>query len=236
MKVKEQEPEATLAEVIGDDLAAQVVALRESRGRTKKFDAYRARLTLDVFKRASDPRLSAWEYLNRAKNKTALTVEYLRACVTYDRMTGVFTARLPSSTRQEGDVLGSPGSHGYLGIAIAGRSYLAHRLAWFYTNGEWPELVDHIDRNRHNNRISNLRECSYRENAWNVTPMKGTVSGVEGVNWFKARGKWVAKISGGGVHRTLGYFDTIEDAARARAEAVNRERGHFLNLGSDPNA
>lgn len=221
MKVKEQEPEAILAEVIGDDLAAQVVALRESRGRTKKFDAYRARLTLDVFKRASDPRLSAWEYLNRAKNKTALTVEYLRACVTYDRMTGVFTARLPSSTRQEGDVLGSPGSHGYLGIAIAGRSYLAHRLAWFYTNGEWPEQIDHIDNDRQNNALANLRPCSNQENCWNR-------SSVRGATWNPKRRKWVAKITQNYRTVTLGYFDSEAEAQSRYLAEVERLRGHFL--------
>jgi len=224
-----------LSPALGDALAKEVIGLRDEKGRTKKFDAYRARITLAMFERASDPRLAAWEYVNRASNRKCLTVEYLRAVVDYDRATGVFRARIPMGKRQEGDILGSVGSHGYLSIAVAGKAHLAHRLAWFYERGEWPELIDHIDRDRHNNSISNLRECTHLENAWNVTPRKGTVSGVEGVNWFAARRKWVAKISSQGIHRTLGYFDTIEEAARVRSEIVNSERGHFLNAGNGEN-
>ena len=229
-KVRTPEPEGILTPTIGRELAAKVVSLRNSRARLKKFDAYRAKLTLAVFQRASDPKLAAWEYVNRDANRRELTQEYLKACVRYDAETGVFTANLPAGKRQEGDTLGSVASHGYLTVVVAGRSYLAHRLAWFYVHGRWPSLVDHIDRDRHNNRISNLRECTYTENAWNVTPMQGTVSGVEGVNWFASRKKWVAKISSAGVHRTLGYFDTIEDAAAARARAVEAERGAFLSV------
>lgn len=217
-----------LVPVIGERLAAAVIECRQARDRAKPFDAYRARITLKMFQRASMPRLSAWEYINRDANRRDLTQEYVRACVSYDAETGLFVARLPSASRQEGDILGALGNHGYLTIAIAGKSYLAHRLAWFYVHGRWPILVDHIDRDRHNNRLCNLRECTYRENAWNVTPMQGTASGVEGVNWFASRRKWVAKISSGGVYRTLGYFDTIEEAAAVRAQAVKVERGHFL--------
>lgn len=217
-----------LRPVIGDDLARAVISARSARGAKKNFDAYRANITLAMFKRASDPRLSAWEYVNRESNNRELTREYLRACVVYDAETGVFTARLPSSSRNEGDVLGSVGNHGYLSISVAQRSYLAHRLAWFYVNGEWPELIDHIDRDRRNNRLSNLRNCSFVENAWNVSP-RPNLSGVTGVNWFAARGKWVAKISSGGRTKTLGYFDSIEAAARAREAAVEAARGHFLN-------
>lgn len=226
-------PLSVLADVIGDELAREVVALREGRDRSKPFDTYRAGLTLEMFQRASDPRLSAWEYVNRAANRMNLTQEYLKACVHYDVETGVFVARLPMGKRNEGDVLGSIGNHGYLTVTVGGKAYLAHRLAWFHEHGQWPFLIDHIDRDRHNNRIGNLRECTYEENAWNVTPMKGTASGVEGVNWSARRKKWVAKISGGGIHRTLGHFDAIEEAASVRAKAVEEQRGHFLHSGSE---
>lgn len=219
-----------LSPVIGDDLARSIVAMREAKDRTKAFDAYRAGLTLAKFQRASDPKLAAWENLNREANNENLTLEYLKACVTYDAETGIFRARLPMAKRQEGDVLGSLGSHGYLTVSVGKTAYLAHRLAWFYQAGKWPDLIDHIDRDRHNNRFANLRECTYLENAWNVTPIKGTASGVTGVTWYAKRGKWVAKISSQGVSRTLGYFDTIEDAANRRAQAVEAERGQFLNM------
>ncbi len=228
MKVRTPEPLDILSPVIGRELALAVVAHREGKGTAKPFDVYRANITLQMFLRSTNPRLAAWEYVNREINRKNPSQEYVKACVNYDPDTGVFTARLPARNREEGDTLGSIGNHGYLNVTIAGKSYLAHRLAWFYVNGQWPAVVDHIDRDRHNNRIANLRQCTLLENAWNVTPLKGTKSGVVGVNWFASRNKWVAKISGGGKYRTLGYFDSIEAAAQARADAVQAMRGHFL--------
>lgn len=223
---------AVLSPIIGDELAASVVALRESRGRAKSFDAYRAQITLDTFQQASDPKLSAWEYVNRLQNREELTQEYLKACLHYDPDTGLFTAKLPLNTRKEGDVVGSGGSsHGYLSVFVAQRSYLAHRLAWFYAYGEWTEQIDHIDRNRHNNRLSNLRPCTHQENTWNMSLRGQTASGVVGVNWNQSRRKWVAKISMGKRTKTLGYFDEISAAQAARHEAVQKYRGHFLNAG-----
>lgn len=221
-----------LSPIIGADLATQVVSCR-SENRTKKpFSAYRAQLTLDVFLRSSDPKLAAWEYVNRAANRDCLTQQYLKACVEYSPDTGAFTARLSSSSRNEGDSLGAlGGSHGYLSIAVAGRSYLAHRLAWFYVHGEWPEQIDHIDRNRHNNRICNLRPCTHQENTWNVGLRHPTRSGVVGVNWNASRHKWVAKITIDQRTKTLGYFDELSPAIAARKQAEQEHRGHFLNKG-----
>jgi hypothetical protein len=220
--IREQEPEAILAVVIGSDLAAQVVAMRAARDRVKRFDSYRAKLTLAVFQRASDPKLSAWEYVNRAANRKSLTQEYLKACVAYDAETGIFTAKLPAQSRQEGDILGSPGgSHGYLSVAVGGKAYLAHRLAWFYVHGEWPEQIDHVDRDRRNNRLSNLRPCTNQENNWNK-------AGAIGATWNSRRQRWVAKICHNSKTRTLGYFATLDEArACYQAEAL-KLRGHFL--------
>lgn len=221
-----------LSPIVGEDLANRVVALREGKERVKSFDAYRAQITLDAFQQASDPKMAAWEYVNRLQNREKLTQEYLKACIYYDPGTGIFTAKLPLNTRKEGDVLGSGGSsHGYLSVLVAQRSYLAHRLAWFYVYGEWPEQIDHIDRNRHNNRLSNLRPCTHQENTWNVGLRGQTASGVVGVNWNQLRRKWVAKISMNRQSKTLGYFDELSDAQAARQDAVQKYRGHFLNAG-----
>lgn len=222
MKAPIQEPEALLAAIIGSDLAAKVVAMRGARERVRRFDLYRAKLTLAVFQRASDPKLSAWEYVNRAANRKSLTQEYLKACVIYDAETGIFTARLPAQSRQEGDTLGSSGgSHGYLSVAVGGKAYLAHRLAWFYVHGEWPEQIDHIDRDRHNNRIANLRSCTNQENNWNKV-------GATGATWSARRQRWVAKIGHNSKTHTLGYFATLDEARACYLAEAARLRGHFL--------
>jgi hypothetical protein len=221
-KVKVHEPEDILAPVVGHELARQVIAMRDSKGRSKSFDAYRARITLAMFQRATDPKLAAWEYVNRAANKEQLTREYLRACVSYDPVEGIFRSRIPSAKRPEGErLVGTPGSHGYLSISVGGKSYLVHRLAWLYETGEWPEQIDHIDRDRQNNRFSNLRACTNQENNWNKV-------GAVGATWNGSRRKWVSKITHNGKSLTLGYFETMEEArARYLAEAT-KLRGHFV--------
>lgn len=227
MKVKPVEPEGILAPHIGGDLAAAVIASRS--GRQKPFDSYRAVQTLNVFLRASDPRLSAWEYVHRKANQKVLTAEYLRACVNYDPQTGHFSARLPSCKRNEGDRLGAEGSHGYLGINIAGRSYLAHRLAWLYVHGCWPpEQIDHIDRDRKNNRLENLRPCTNQQNNWNKRP----ATGHDGVSWCASRGRWRARITVDAKGKSIGYFEDLSEALAARRIAEERVRGRFLGEAS----
>ncbi len=83
---REQGPSAfdVLRPVIGSELAHAVVQERALRKSEKRFDAYRAKITLAMFQRASDPKLSAWEYVHREENKKRLTQEYLRPCVQYE--------------------------------------------------------------------------------------------------------------------------------------------------------
>lgn len=93
-----------------------------------------------------------------------LTADYLRKNFKYDHETGLFF-------RVMNDGLKSAGSKtvgGYIVISILNRHWTGHRLAWLYVYGEWPTMkVDHINRVRHDNRISNLRQVSDRENVWN---------------------------------------------------------------------
>lgn len=217
-----------LAPVIGDDLASQVVSKREGKGRVKPFDAYRATITLEMFMKSPDPRLAAWEYVNRDGNSVVLTHEYLTRCHDYDPLTGQFRSKVATQGREAGLILGSIGSHGYLSVVVAKRSYLAHRLAWFYMHAEWPEQIDHIDRNKINNRLANLRACTHAQNNWNKGPVgRATVSGVKGVVWFKERQKWVARIGFNKKRKTLGYFTSLDEAAVAYQEAVTRYHGVF---------
>jgi HNH endonuclease len=98
-----------------------------------------------------------------AAKQTKLTAERLRERLHYDAETGVFTRRVGSSNARAGDVAGSVHSTGYVRISIDGGKYTAHCLAWFYVHGVWPsDQIDHINRNRSDNRIANLRERRHR--------------------------------------------------------------------------
>lgn len=218
-----------LGPVLGEDLASDIISYRNSRGCVKDFDVYRARITLNILMKSPDPKLAAWEYLNRDANSKNLSVEYLKACVNYDSDTGIFTRKLYRGHNSlPGTEINTVGSHGYIDTYLAGRLYLVHRLAWLYENGEWPEYIDHIDRNKLNNRILNLRACTPQENNWNLPKHPKNKSGVTGVTWDAKRRKWYASISLDGKTKSLGAHSDIGDAKKAYEDAVIENRGHFL--------
>ena len=83
----------------------------------------------------------------------------------YDPSTGAFTWKTPKRGRRQ--KLGSICTKGYLQISVDGKKYMAHRLAWYLTYNRWPTEIDHINRVKLDNRISNLREVSHKENCLN---------------------------------------------------------------------
>lgn len=113
---------------------------------------------------------------------------------------------------------GALDSKGYRQIRVAGRLFLAHRLAWFLHYGVWPSAhLDHIDRNPQNNRISNLREVSHRQNHYNRKVSALNTSGHTGVNL--RGGKWQARISTPNGRVFLGSFNSAAEAAAAYSAA-----------------
>jgi hypothetical protein len=166
-----------------------------------------------------------------------LSAEELRGYVDYNPATGVFVWRRRSgSTRGEriwnaryaGTVAGSSDSNGYQRLTINYRSYLAHRLAWLYVHGEWPpKYIDHIDRDRSNNRIANLRPATQSQNKANEVLRTTNTSGYRGVGWEARAGKWFAKIVRDGRQVHLGYFSDKLEAARARDAAARNVWAEF---------
>jgi hypothetical protein len=105
---------------------------------------------------------------------------------------------------------------GYRTISFCKRSFLVHRLVWLFTYGAWPNgHIDHLNGDRADNRIENLREASDTENMRNQKLRTDSSSGFAGVSYSRERGKWRAYVLG----RHIGYFETFEEAARARVSA-----------------
>lgn len=150
-----------------------------------------------------------------------LTAEKLRSILHYDPATGIFTWKVRTANQvKAGDIAGSLDGGGYLSIRVCSRLYLAHRLAWLYTYGEWPkDQIDHINRNKTDNRIANLRDVSHKQNGQNASKPSNNTSGHTGVYWYKRDSKWQAKIMHNQKLIHLGYFTTIEDAVSARKAA-----------------
>jgi hypothetical protein len=158
-----------------------------------------------------------------------LTAERLRELLDYDPATGEFRNRVQRGGRgRAGDVAGCVNDRGYQRIGVDGQRHRAHRLAWLYDQGTWPAgMLDHIDGDRVNNRIGNLRIATRAQNAANRRPRAGGTSQFKGVSWDKDRGEWRARIKVDGRWRHLGRFTNPEDAARAYDLAAVEAFGAF---------
>jgi hypothetical protein len=159
-----------------------------------------------------------------------LTAERLREILHYDPATGVFTWLAPVGNRACGAPAGRL-SHGYIGIQIGGKRYLAHRLAWLYVTGEWPsDQVDHINLDRSDNRWCNLRPAGQSQNMGNTRVYCNNTSGFKGVSWEKGRRKWDARVLVKGKNIHLGYFDAPHLAYAAYCLAARKYFGDFARV------
>jgi len=138
-----------------------------------------------------------------------LTLERLKQELSYDPNTGLFSRIKPSKRP-----VGWKNGNGYIRIEFLGNRVYAHRLAWFYMTGAWPKFqIDHIDRNKSNNKFWNLRDVPEEINGRNCPPQPNR-TGFPGVN--KARnGKFCAQITIEGHSKHIGTFNTAEEAHAA---------------------
>ncbi len=141
--------------------------------------------------------------------------------VNYDRDTGIFTWKIPSnSSIKIGSEAGSYDKDGYLIIKINKKAYKAHRLAWKYIYGNYPiGNVDHINQNRADNRICNLRDVNHSTNMKNQKKRKDNKSGTSGVIWNSKTNRWRARITVDSKKIHLGYFGLYNEAVNARKNA-----------------
>ena len=161
-----------------------------------------------------------------------MTVERLRSVVDYNSDTGKFTWKYRVDVERAWNMKHVGKETGcknhsdrltYLVVRIDDVLYRAHRLAWLWVYGRWPEgFIDHRDGDGTNNQIANLREGSNQRNAMNQARRYDSTSGVTGVSWSKAAEKWMAYVYLDGGRKYLGIFSDFSVAAdaakRARAE------------------
>ena len=163
--------------------------------------------------------MSEHDYSTTPTNE--LTAEKLRSILHYNPETGIFTWKVGSANQvKAGNIAGCPNGDGYLCIRVCSRLHRAHRLAWLYVYGTWPkDQLDHINRNRSDNRIANLRDVSHKQNMQNASKRSDNTSGHPGVSWLKQHSKWRAKITHNYKQTHLGCFNTVEEALSARKAA-----------------
>ena len=157
--------------------------------------------------------------------------EYLR----YEPETGkLYWLRTMNSRAPVGAEAGSSKGTRYRKLRFKGKFYQCHRIIWDMLNPDDPltevNQIDHIDHNRLNNRIENLRKVSCAVNSHNLSKPVNNSSGVIGVHWYRPYGKWQAKISVDGVRIYLGLFRNMGDAIAAR-KAAEEKYGFHKNHG-----
>jgi len=155
-----------------------------------------------------------------------LTQDLLIECFDYNQLTGWFTNRYSRGRAGAGSRAGSETGHGYRRIIIGYNKYYEHHLAWLYIYGEWPDEVDHINGDRSDNKISNLRLCTRTQNCFNRKDGTG-ISGLKGAYLDPRSSKWFSKIQVGGQHKFLGNFDSPEEAHQAYLKAADELVGEF---------
>lgn len=126
--------------------------------------------------------------------------------------------------------------NGYLAGRVFDQNFLAHRVAWAIVHGAWPSgIIDHINRDRADNRIANLREATYSQNGRNRKSGRNSTSQYLGVLWGTKARKWRAVIQVDGKHREIGHFSCEQEAARAYDKEAFLHCGEFacLNFAED---
>lgn len=160
-----------------------------------------------------------------------ITQEELKELLNYNPETGIFTYKKKRAKCTPGKIAGTYHVNGYTHIQLNRKIYKAHRLAWLYVYGYFPQFIDHINCDRGDNRLCNLREVNIYQNNHNSKINKNNTSGIKGITWHKKAQKWCAQIDANGKHIYLGIFDDIDLAKLVIEEARKKYHVEFANHG-----
>jgi len=151
----------------------------------------------------------------------------LHELLSYAPDVGVFEWKSSGKGRKSNSTAGC-NSHGYTVIRIDGVSYLAHRLAWLYVNGEFPsDDIDHINGKKSDNRIANLRVANPSQNLFNTPKKISNQSGFKGVYKCKNSDRWRAEIKVNKTKYSLGSFKTAQEAGKVYDDFARIHHGDF---------
>lgn len=169
--------------------------------------------------------------VNRLRKFTP--VERIIELFNYDQYTGIVTRKTKRAQFKAGSVVGTKHISGYLAARVDGNIYLLHRLIWCIVYGNWPDCyIDHIDGNKKNNIISNLREATHTENTQNAKIREDNTSGIKGVHYSNKLDKWVARVQTENKRVHLGAFSTLEEAQDCIEKFRLDSHKNFTNNGN----
>ena len=163
--------------------------------------------------------------------KEHFTREEASQFIEYHPESGMFR-RKKFAQRGKTDFRGRVDHKGYLRTQVAGKPVLCHRLAWLMHYGSWPQgEIDHINGDRQDNRISNLRVCTHQQNNHNQPLRKTNTSGVKGVHFNRKANKWHAQICLNYKIHHVGLFKDLSEAESAIKQRREELHGEFANHG-----
>lgn len=162
-----------------------------------------------------------------------LTQEVAQRLLDYNQETGEFKWRIKRRGVNVEKILGTDNGFGYLRITVCGKSYYAHRLAWLYVHGHMPKQeIDHINGNKSDNRIANLREATPLQNQQNKTKLQSNnKSGQPGISWHEKSNKWQVHICTCNNRQYLGIYSDIEEAKAVYAAAKKEQHPFSTTYG-----
>lgn len=147
----------------------------------------------------------------------------------FEYRNGTLIRKEAVSNVRAGSVATSNVGNGYLRVVVKRKSYYAHRVIFQMHHGWCPEFIDHVNGDKKDNRIENLRPATKSQNQQNHGRTVKNTSGVKGVTWCKARNKWQAQCD----KKTLGRYETIEEAKIVLRKYREQHQGEFANHGTD---
>lgn len=157
-----------------------------------------------------------------------MNVSELKKLLRYDPESGSLFWEAKGKGRIKKKPAGTKLSTGYIGVVVGPKRYLAHRLCWALFHGEWPsDQIDHINGDKTDNRIANLREATNSQNGKNLNLSSRNTSGVSGVHFDTWAGRWKAAIKVGGKNINLGRWRDKESAVAARKRAEEQYFGKW---------
>jgi hypothetical protein len=129
-----------------------------------------------------------------------------------------------------GQEVGSIHKTGYRHVTWQGKIHKVHRLIYLLEHGYLPKEIDHINGDRQDNRLENLRDVTRSQNQFNKSMCKNNTSGTRGVSWHKKSNAWLVRVCANGKSKSIGYFKDLELAGLVADEARSIYHGNYAKI------